>query len=294
MDIKAISKFAPRLVGKSTLFIRKYSPEILTGIGVVGVVATAVMASKATLHLDEVVEDTKKRKEDLKVKLEVHDIEANEYTRQVAKVYTKSALDVIKLYGPTITMGLSSISCIIAAHGIMRRRNAALIAAYKTVEEAFANYRKRVVEELGEDQERDIRFGIREEEITDKDGKKKVVHHINPNGVSPYARFFDETCPDWSPVPEYNLLTLRMHQNNFNDLLRARGHVFLNEIYTELGIPHTKEGALVGWTLGKGGDDYIDFGIYDLDNAMAREFVNGLEHSILLDFNVDGIIVDAL
>lgn len=78
-----------------------------------------------------------------------------------------------------------------------------------------------------------------------------------------------------------------------NDLLRSRGHVFLNEVYDCLGIPRTKAGQIVGWVYSKDnpvGDNYIDFGIYDVYKPAIADFVNGYERSILLDFNPDGNI----
>ena len=90
------------------------------------------------------------------------------------------------------------------------------------------------------------------------------------------------------------MLFLRTQQNYANDLLKARGHLFLNEVYSMLGIPHTSAGAIVWWTIGAGGDNYVDFGIFTRDSQVVREFVNGYERSILLDFNVDGVIWDMI
>ena len=98
----------------------------------------------------------------------------------------------------------------------------------------------------------------------------------------------------WSKEPEYNLIFLRCQQNYANDLLKARGHVFLNEVYDMIGVPRSKAGSVVGWILtGNAGDHFIDFGIFD-DEDNIRDFVNGREGSILLDFNVDGVIYDKI
>ena len=90
---------------------------------------------------------------------------------------------------------------------------------------------------------------------------------------------------------------LRHTQDYFNDLLRSRGSVVLNEVYDYLGIPRTKAGAVVGWIYDEKnpkGDNYIDFGIYNIHDRAARDFVNGYERSIWLDFNVDGYILDLM
>jgi hypothetical protein len=168
------------------------------------------------------------------------------------------------------------------------------------MEASFAKYRKDVAEVIGAEKERDIRLGFRDEVIEDEDGNAKTVTNVDgvgPHGYSQYARFFDESSVNWSRTPEYNLMTLRAIQNHANDLLHSRGFVFLNEVYKELGIPMSQEGQLVGWTR-KGsngeGDGYVDFGIYDFQSDDRRAFVNGLERSILLDFNVDGFIQDKI
>ena len=115
---------------------------------------------------------------------------------------------------------------------------------------------------------------------------------IKRDAVSQYSRFFDEGCKMWTKDAEYNMLYLRSMQNYANDLLKARGYVFLNEVYDLLGFPRTKEGQLVGWVYnenGHTGDNFIDFDIYA---ERSKDFVNGITNSPLLDFNVDGCIID--
>ena len=90
---------------------------------------------------------------------------------------------------------------------------------------------------------------------------------------------------------------LRAQQQYANDKLIAQGHLFLNEVYDMLGLPRTKAGAIVGWVYDDNnavGDNFVDFGIYDVHRETARDFVNGYERSILLDFNVDGVIYDLI
>lgn len=112
--------------------------------------------------------------------------------------------------------------------------------------------------------------------------------------VSPYAKFFDDACVGWSRDPEANLMFLKAQENYANDLLEARGHLFLNDVYNMLGMPNTKTGQVVGWVYNVEnpiGDNHVDFGIYDEHNS---NFVNGYENTILLDFNVDGNILEYL
>lgn len=297
VSLELLKNSGIKVAGRGMLLVKKHSPEILTTVGIVGVVASAVMASKATLKLEPVVEKIKNGKDEAKSFLEDEmfpEYDKDRHNKEVARVYVKGAVDLSKLYGPSITLGLSSIACIIGAHGIMRKRNVALAAAYKAVETSFSEYRKRVIAELGEEKEEDVYIGRQQVEVVDENGKKKKVTKVDPNGISAYARFFDEYSDNWSKTPEYNLLFLKAQQNYANDLLHARGHVFLNEVYDMIGIPRSQAGQVVGWVISKDGDNFIDFGVYDFDNTGSHLFVNGHERSILLDFNVDGVIYDLI
>lgn len=297
VSLELLKNSGIKVAGRGMLLVKKHSPEILTTVGIVGVVASAVMASKATLKLEPVVEKIKNGKDEAKSFLDDEmfpEYDKDRHNKEVARVYVRGAVDLSKLYGPSITLGLSSIACIIGAHGIMRKRNVALAAAYKAVETSFSEYRKRVIAELGEEKEEDVYIGRQQVEVVDENGKKKKVTKVDPNGISAYARFFDEYSDNWSKTPEYNLLFLKAQQNYANDLLHARGHVFLNEVYDMIGIPRSQAGQVVGWVISKDGDNFIDFGVYDFDNTGSHAFVNGHERSILLDFNVDGVIYDLI
>ena len=299
----AVSKMA----GRGGLLTQKYSPEILIGMGISGIVMSTIMACRATLKVEDVLNDTNMKLEEIKYGKEVLEpakYSDMDYKKDLAITYTKTGVELIKLYGPSLLVGTASVACILGAHNIMKGRNLALVAAYKTIEQGFNNYRDRVVEELGEDKDRQFKLGITEESVTEieKDeetGKskkvKKSIESADPNKFSAYAKFFDEACANWSKNPEYNAAFLRAQQNYANDLLHSRGHIFLNEVYDMLGIDRTGAGAMVGWVMSKdNGDNYVDFGIYDMNNPAARRFVNGAERSILLDFNVDGVIYDLI
>ncbi|MDD4154925.1 MAG: DUF6353 family protein [Bacilli bacterium] len=310
LGLEKITTGLSKLTGKSGLLLKAHSPEILLGIGIVGTVASTVLACRATSRAELVIENHKEKVDKINYawqnvqdgEIAIEDYSEKDKQKDLVVAYTQTSVDFIKLYGPAITLGVASIACIFASHGIMKKRNVALIAAYKAVEEGFASYRRRVIEEHGEEADYMYKHGLRKQEITepgytDENGvkhkaqKKQVLVGEDPNELSVYARFFDESCAQWSKNPEYNLMFLRAQQNYYNDMLKSRGHVFLNEVYDALGIPRTQAGAVVGWVIGKG-DDYIDFGIFDGDKPRARDFVNGYERSILLDFNVDGVIYD--
>lgn len=293
---------------KAGFQLKKHSPEILVAAGVVGTVVSAVMACKATTKLEGVLNETKTNVDVIHVAAEKKEINGVEYTDKDKKkdltiTYAKAGLKLVKLYGPSVALGAASIGCILTSHKIVRKRNIALAAAYTAVDSGFKEYRGRVVERFGEELDKELKYNIKAEEVkekvVDENGKEKTVTTvvrtpIDPNCTSEYARFYDVGCNGWTKNPEYNLMFLRQQQNYANDLLQKRGHVFLNEVYDMLGIPRSSAGQAVGWVLGGGGDDYIDFGIYDVHKPTNMDFVNGYERSILLDFNVDGPIYELL
>lgn len=140
-----------------------------------------------------------------------------------------------------------------------------------------------------------------EETVTDEKGNektvKKTVDVVDPNTISEFAKFFDDGCIGWTKDPELNMIFLRQQEAAATKRLEDRGHLFLNEVYDMLGLPHTRAGQIVGWIYDKKnpiGDNYVDFGIYDTSKEANRNFVNGYERTILLDFNVDGNILDLM
>lgn len=299
-------KFIPKAVstkfGRQLLVLQKTSPQVMFAGGVVASVGATVLACRATLKLS----DTLSSAEELKQKAEfLYDSGSNkdytekQYARDLTVIKVKTVLNVTKLYAPAAGLAMISVALLTGSHITLNRRNASLTAAYAAVDQAFDQYRGRVREQLGEDADRDFRYGTRvvEEKVEGTDGKNKVVKHtrVGEGEPSQYARFFDELCQDFKRNPEYNMIFLRAQQNYFNQMLQSRGHVFLNEVYDSLGIERSSAGSIVGWVLGKGGDDYVDFGIFDdKTNSRVRDFVNGREDAILLDFNVDGVIYDKI
>ena len=291
--------------------IKKHSPEILLVTGIAGVVTSAVMACKATTKVSEILDEAKETIDIVHEGIKKGSIKGIEYTEETGKktlaiTYIQTGVKLAKLYGPSVLLGGTSIGCILASNNIIRKRNVALSAAYTAIDQSFKGYRSRVIERFGENLDRELRYNIKTEEVKEtvvdeETGKKKTVKTtvsvIDPNTYSDYAKFFDEYCAGWTKDPEYNLMFLKQQQNYANELLRSRGHLFLNEVYDMLGIDRTKAGQIVGWVYDEEhpvGDNFVDFGIYVLDNEKARDFVNGRERSILLDFNVDGDILSLM
>ena len=311
MTTAAIMNTVNGTVNKIGFKVRKYSPEILVVSGIVGVVASTVMACKATTKASEIMKETKQNLD------MIHDCAADEGLRESGKYteedkrrdltiqYVQTGVKLAKVYGPAIVLGALSITSILASNNILRKRNVALAAAYATIDRTFKDYRKRVIEKLGEAADREFKYGIRKEKvektvIDEETGKEKKVKETievtDYDGASQYAKFFDECSEYWNKNAELNLTFLRAQQCFANDKLRSQGYLFLNDVYGMLGIAPTQAGQHVGWIYDPKnpdhkGNDYVDFGIYNIHRKENRKFVNGYERSILLDFNVDGDIL---
>lgn len=299
-----------RTLNKAGFQIKKHSPEILIVAGVAGVVTSAVMACKATTKINDILDQTKEEVSKVNDALANEKIPEDVYSKEDAKkdlaiIYIQTGVKLAKLYGPSLILGALSITSILASNNILRKRNVALAAAYATIDNSFKEYRGRVVERFGKDLDRELKYNIKAKEITetevDENGKEttvtKTVPVVESDEPSDYARFFCEGCAGWTKDPEMNLVFLKQQQNWANEVLKSRGHLFLNEVYDMLGIERSKAGQVVGWVYDETNplcDNYVDFGIYDLYNERKRAFVNGWERSILLDFNVDGDIYSLL
>lgn len=300
-----------RTFNRTGLKIKKHSPEILLAAGTVGVVVSGVMACKATLKVNEILDESKQQIDT------IHSVAADpnvaeKYTAEDSKkdlaiVYTQTAVKMIKLYGPSVGLGVVSLGCMIGSNRILSKRNVALAAAYTAVDKSFKEYRGRVIERFGKQLDKELRYNIKAKEIEevskDENGhevvKKEVVDVIedDPNTYSPYSIVFDDGNEGWDPDPERTKFFLIQQQNWANERLKAKGHLFLNEVYDMLGARRTKAGAQVGWVYDEKnvvGDNYVDFGIFDTRRSKARDFVNGYEKVIVLDFNVDGYILDLI
>lgn len=295
---------------KAGFQLKKHSPEIFIVAGVVGVVASAVMACKATTKVGDVLEDTKESVDIIHEGMETGEIAGQECSEKDCKkaliaVYAQTGLKLTKLYAPSVILGTLSITSILTSHNILRKRNMALAAAYATVDKSFKEYRNRVVDRFGEEVEREIRYNIKEKEIeekvVDKNGKEKTVTKKvkvaeNFEDCSEYAKIFD-ACNSalWQNDPQANRFFIDGIQNYANNLLVSRGYLFLNEVYKALGFEPTVAGQVVGWIYNSEdpkADNYVDFGLSEILRPDVRDFINGYEACVILDFNVQGNILD--
>lgn len=304
----ALVEKASRTFCKAGLKLKKHSPEILVVGGVVGLVTSGVMACKATTKLSAILDDSKEQIElfdkvaaNPEMVKEEYTVEDAEKDKKIVKVQT--AVKVAKLYAPAVAVGVLSIGAIFASNNIMRKRNVALGAAYATVDRAFKDYRNRVVDRFGEELDKELRYNLKTKEVKetveDENGKKKTVKrnikYMDSPMPSEFAVIYDDGCAGWTKDPEDNKFFLIQQQRYANERLKRRGYLSLNEVYELLGFPSTKAGQVVGWLYdckdpNYKGDDFVDFGLYNVDCEPNRDFVNGYERNIILDFNVAPII----
>lgn len=289
-----------RKVGGAKLALIQHGPTILTVAGIGVLVASGVVAAMRTEKIRPVVEDAEKRLENIRGEAEVNpDYTPAEQAMERTWVYADVTKGFLKVYGPAIALGLVGSAAVLYSHGVMKRRNAALIAAYGILERGYASYRDRVREVVGEEVEEYIYRGHRVE-VEDGKGGTRVVKGVEPmknghipptNLVSEYAAWFDKTNPNWNFRPEHNLFFLRAQEKYANHLLQSRGHVFLNEVYDSLRLPRTSAGSVVGWVWNEG-DGYIDFGLPEQGSSEEADYYHFFdeESQFLLDFNVDGVI----
>lgn len=273
-----------RAVSTKTLKLKQERPTITFGLGIASGAVGVVMACRATLKVAPVLEEF--HEDVAKVKAEMED------PKDLAYAYWRGSLQVAKLYAPSAAVLTLSVASLTGSHIEMRRRNAVLAAAYSTALTAMEHYRERIAEELGVEKERELYLGVTEQDIELEDGTKVKGAKTCAGAVSPYSFIFDEYSKMWRKGDGDNRDFLMIAEGYFNDLLRANGYVFLNDVLKHLGIDATPEGQIVGWVWNSiDGDNHVDFGLYEVYN---ERFLKGWEPSVMLDFNVDGPILEIL
>lgn len=295
-------------VGKLKMFtgmkVNAYRPEIFLGVGLGLLGIGVVEACKSTLDAEEVIDPTIEDIYDIKEDYKADLITNEEYKKDLATAYFEASKGILKVYFKAGFFIIAGTCCILHSQGIIREENLQLIAACNLLNDGFMDYRKNVINELGEEADNRFLHGLHKEKqidlmTVDEEGnivKEKVKNAEVLNAYktySPYSRFFDETSDAWSPSAEYNKTYILTQEKNANDKLRIRGWITLAEVYEMLGFDATEASLAVGWVLGNG-ENEVKFNIFDVNNPATRRFVNGYEPSILLDFNVDGVILDKL
>ena len=297
---------AGQILVKTKLGIKKHSPEILVAAGIGTGIVAAIVACKQTIKANDIVAEARKSLqniEDVKELAAKNEVEYTEENEQEDRktIGMQVAVGMVKTYALPVGLGILSITCILAGHHILKKRNVALAAAYSALSTDFMNYRKRVVNKYGKDVDFMLKNGLEKQIVANqvidpetgevKETKEEVLTYEGDK-LSQYARVFDEVgSTQWTPSADHNRAFLLMEQNYFNERIRTRGYIFLNEVYERLGFRPTKAGSVVGWVYQNADYEGIDFGIFTAHTQKAAEFLEGTEPSIILDFNVQGDIL---
>ena len=275
------------------LITKKHSPVWLTAVGIAGAITSTVLACRATLKVEDPLDELNERRADLKDRILDDSYTETDRRKDLTHVYLHATVDILRLYAPAAVVGVASYCAIAGGQTIMQKRNAALTVAYTTLEQGYSAYRKRVVEEIGEERELQVFQDAEEIEVVDeKTGEKQTV--FVPRAGSIYARMFDRSNGSWCANPDYNRFFLQAQLNYANDMLNSRGHVTLNDVYDMLGFDRTPEGQIVGWLKFGDGDGYIDFALGKPGDLYSAGDHMGTPGGFWLDFNVDGIIYDKI
>lgn len=292
------------LLNRGRRYAVRNAAELTFGMALVSFAMTVVTASKATLKISDILDENKELLDDIKD----HDDGrwGEDYTHEDAKrdkfiIYSKTSVEVVKAYIPAIGFGIVSIYLFMTSRNIMHRRYMGAVAAYEGLSEMFHAYRERVIREEGELKDRHYMYGTEPvteevEEVNEKGKKKKVTKTIGElidiESLGDGSVVFDERSKEWDPNIQFNKSFLRGLEMMYTDKLYSKGFVFLNEIYSDLGLEPTTAGACLGW-LKKDGTERIDFGLYNGSEG-SKSFINGRDNFVLLTFNHHGIIIDKI
>lgn len=308
-----------RAMGKLWLRTKKSSPEICVVSGIVcGGAALVMVGVRTWKKKDDLQKDislVKDRMDTIKGAKENNNQELVKSERkELAKQGGLLAKDLVKTYWVPALLGVGSAGLIWGGRTMLRRELSAVTSAYALLMESYKQYRQRVIDDVGIEKDQEYMHGIKMVDAVDEKTGEVTRRAIvdKSKSISPYSvwwcegEFDDETGEwiwrngMWRDNALMNESTLKCVQNAANDLLRANGFVFLNQVREMLGLPPTREGQIVGWTL-CGGDGFIDFGVFPSKQhplekiaPVNRLFLDNKTCNALLDFNVDGPILGAL
>lgn len=237
-----MSKFNPATMIKSLqIEVMKHSPEVLTGIGIAGMVTTTVMAVRATPKALILIEEEKRRQNNNLLK-NAKDNENND----IERIDKLSPVEIIKVtwkcYIPAAVTGTMAVLCLIGANSVSARRNAALATAYTLSETALKDYHQKVIETVGEKKERIIKEGI---------AKDKIESNPVTNNEVIITEKGDTLCYDVISGRYFksDINTIEKALNDINRRLLLDTYVSLNDFYYSIGLEETKIGDDIGWNI---------------------------------------------
>ena len=285
--------------------ISKHAPTILSVTASAGVIATGYLAWKAGTRFEDVEgRDWDRRKECLKNADNIPDEDVPKIERKNRILFI---LDTVRTIAPAAIVGAATITMIYFSNSISKKRLAAMGAAYATLQTAFDGYKRTMVEALGKESVEKIlkpklpNVGKSAEEILSSDNKSDAANVSDAvvnslKALSPYARIIaEESSTCWDPNEDYTSQNLAAVQLWANRRLERKGHLFLNEVFDQLGLSRTREGAVVGWLKNGEGDNYVSFGDFDASiYRVPSDDYTRVDSNFIVDFNVDGVIWDRI
>nr|DAT82352.1 MAG TPA: hypothetical protein [Caudoviricetes sp.] len=285
--------------------ISKHAPTILSVTASAGVIATGYLAWKAGTRFEDVEgRDWDRRKECLRNADTIPDEDVPKIERKNRILFI---LDTVRTIAPAAIVGAATITMIYFSNSISKKRLAAMGAAYATLQTAFDGYKRTMVEALGEESVDKIlkpklpNVGKSAEEILSSDNKSDAANVSDAvvnslKALSPYARIIaEESSTCWDPNEDYTSQNLAAVQLWANRRLERKGHLFLNEVFDQLGLSRTREGAVVGWLKNGEGDNYVSFGDFDASiYRVPSDDYTRVDSNFIVDFNVDGVIWDRI
>ena len=281
--------------------ISKHAPTILSVTASAGVIATGYLAWKAGTRFEDVEgRDWDRRKECLRNADIIPDEDVPKIERKNRILFI---LDTVRTVAPAAIVGAATITMIYFSNSISKKRLAAMGAAYATLQTAFDGYKRTMVEALGKESVEKIlkpklpNVGKSAEEILSSDNKSDAANVSDAvvnslKALSPYARIIaEESSTCWDTNEDYTSQNLAAVQLWANRRLERKGHLFLNEVFDQLGLSRTREGAVVGWLKNGEGDGYVSFGEFDASiYRVPSEDWSRVDSNFIVDFNVDGVI----
>lgn len=286
--------------------VSKHAPTILSVAASAGVIGTGYLAWRAGTRFEDVEgRDWERRKECIRNADNIPGEEVPAYERKLRILFI---LDTAKSVAPAAIVGGATIAMIYFSNSISKKRLAALGAAYAVLQNAFDGYKKTMVDALGaETVEKIIRpklpnYGKTAEEILSTDNKSDAADVADAviasiRDLSPYSRVITEESSNcWDTNEDYTSENIAAVQLWANRRLERKGHLFLNEVYDQLGLSRTREGSVVGWLKNsENGDGYVSFGDYDANvYRVPSDDCTRVDSNFILDFNVDGMIWDKI
>lgn len=232
--------------------IAKYSPEILTGIGIAGMITTTVLAVKAT---PKALEKIKEKKVKVYDELDPSEVPAQGIPEDVKLKPMEVVKVTWKYYIPAVITGTASIACIIGASKVNYARNAALATAYNLSQTALAEYKEKVVETIGEKKEQTIREKIAQDKVDKVEQVPNNEIVMIGNGDVLFLEPVSMRC-FMSNEEEVRRI---INNLNYRMISGYEEYISLSEFYDEIGLARTSTSDDVGWNIGRDGQISINF-----------------------------------